>query len=205
MPIYVNIARLTCTDKCLGTLVHRQWTILYGYRTIPRWIGSVTVYSNRVYMPRFGYIAVYGDGTSGFGNRIRRRKQSLKYWGISPPLPWSKSMSVQVQCIILVLYGRLYPFSGEGGAQICFVIIGFFLSFLLSLFLFSFFLLFFMGLRMGGRWLQHSKHPQHMTVLHHPESNLIHLHDKWWNPSKVRNYFGKILRSQLHIPCQSAT
>ena len=29
------------------------------------------------YMPRFGYIAVYGDGTSGFGNRIRRRKQSL--------------------------------------------------------------------------------------------------------------------------------
>ena len=31
MSIYVNIARLTCTDKCLGTLVHRQWTILYGY------------------------------------------------------------------------------------------------------------------------------------------------------------------------------
>ena len=29
------------------------------------------------YMNRFGYIAVYGDGTSGIGNRIWRRKQSL--------------------------------------------------------------------------------------------------------------------------------
>ena len=43
---------------------------------------TVNWFRNRIrrpsYMPRFGYIAVYGDGTSGFGNRIRRRKQSLK-------------------------------------------------------------------------------------------------------------------------------
>ena len=42
---------------------------------------TVNWFRNRIrrpsYMPRFGYIAVYGDGTSGFGNRIRRRKQSL--------------------------------------------------------------------------------------------------------------------------------
>ena len=41
---------------------------------------TVNWFRNRIrrpsYMPRFGYIAVYGDGTSGFGNRIRRRKQS---------------------------------------------------------------------------------------------------------------------------------
>ena len=46
--LYVKSARLSCTDKWLGTLVHRQGTILYGYRTIPRWIGSVTVYGDRV-------------------------------------------------------------------------------------------------------------------------------------------------------------
>ena len=42
---------------------------------------TVNWFRNRIrrpsYMPRFGYIGVYGDGTSGFGNRIRRRKQSL--------------------------------------------------------------------------------------------------------------------------------
>ena len=42
---------------------------------------TVNWFRNRIrrpsYIPRLGYIAVYGDGTSGFGNRIRRRKQSL--------------------------------------------------------------------------------------------------------------------------------